>query len=95
MSELSGVDTAHFTGEGAVRDHSSHVEVDVEVAERIIAGVHGKLRPGKTMVPEGATEPVPATVLCEIGRGRGPGGGDRGRRGGRGGSDRGPRRARD
>lgn len=99
MGELSGVDVAHFTGDGTVRDHSSHVEVDAEVADKIIAGVHGKPRPGKTMIPDDGGEPVPATIVCELGRGRGPrrgggGGRDRGGRGDRGPRSRGPRRGR-
>ena len=44
LAELSGVDSAHFTGAGTVRDHSSHIEVDNEVADAVIAGVHGKPR---------------------------------------------------
>jgi ATP-dependent RNA helicase DeaD len=50
LGELSGVDAAHFTGAGSVRDHSSHIEVDNEVADKVIAGVHGKARPGPTPV---------------------------------------------
>ncbi len=46
LGELSGVDAAHFTGAGAVRDHSSHIEVDTEVADKVIAGVNGKPKPG-------------------------------------------------
>ena len=46
LGELSGVDAAHFTGAGAVRDHSSHIEVDNEVADAVIAGCHGKVKPG-------------------------------------------------
>ena len=44
LAEMSGVDEGHFTGAGSLRDHSSHVEVDAEVADQVIAGVHGKLR---------------------------------------------------
>ncbi len=44
LSEWSGVDSAHFTGAGDVRDHSSHIEVDAEVAERVIAAVNGRAR---------------------------------------------------
>jgi ATP-dependent RNA helicase DeaD len=46
LGELSGVDAAHFTGAGAVRDHSSHIEVDNDVADAVIAGCHGKVKPG-------------------------------------------------
>jgi ATP-dependent RNA helicase DeaD len=105
LGELSGVDAGHFTGHGDVRDHSSHIEVDIEVADKVVAGVHGKPRGTKTYIPEGQTEPVPQTIVCEPaksgpgggGRGRGPRGGrdrdDRGGRGGgRGGRGRGPRR---
>jgi hypothetical protein len=58
LGELSGVDAAHFTGAGSVRDHSSHIEVDHDVADAVIAGVHGKARPGPTPVKEGADTPV-------------------------------------
>jgi ATP-dependent RNA helicase DeaD len=87
LSELSGVDIGHFNGHGTVRDHSSHLEVDIEVADQVIAGVHGKPRGEKTYVPEGQTDPVPQTIVCEPAK-SGPGGGRR-HGGGRG---RGPRR---
>jgi ATP-dependent RNA helicase DeaD len=93
LSELCGVDIAHFTGEGDVRDHSSHIEVDAEFADKIIAGVHGKPRGGKTVTPEGGGEPVPATIVCEVARGRGGRGGGGGG-GGRGRGRGGPRRGR-
>jgi ATP-dependent RNA helicase DeaD len=85
LSELSGVDIGHFNGHGAVRDHSSHVEVDIEVADKVVAGVHGKPRGDRTFVPEGQTEAVPMTIVCEPARSSSGGP----RRGGRG---RGPRR---
>ncbi|MBI1947368.1 MAG: DEAD/DEAH box helicase [Deltaproteobacteria bacterium] len=90
LAALSGVDAGHFTGHGDVRDHSSHVEVDAEVAEAVVAGVHGKPRGDKTYVPEGATEAVPQTILCEPAKSGPRRGGERGDRGGRGG-DRGDR----
>jgi ATP-dependent RNA helicase DeaD len=95
LSELSGVDAGHFTGHGDVRDHSSHIEVDIEVADQVVAGVNGKPRGTKTFVPEGGGDAVPQTILCEPAR-SGPGGGGRRREGGRGrdggGRGRGPRR---
>ena len=51
LAEMSGVDEGHFTGAGSLRDHSSHVEVDAEVAEQVIAGVHGKVRDGAAAAP--------------------------------------------
>ncbi len=54
LGELAGVDVAHFTGAGTVRDHSSHIEVDNEVAEKVIAGANGKTRP----VVEGGPRPI-------------------------------------
>lgn len=89
LSALSGVDAGHFTGHGDVRDHSSHIEVDAEVADQVVAGVHGKPRGDKTVTPEGGGEPVPATILCEPAK-AGPRGGRRGGPGQRRG--RGPRR---
>ena len=92
MSELSGVDSAHFTGAGDLRDHSSHIEVDTEVADQIVAGVVGKRRPGadqveeyaKSLPPEEVTKKLAAIISCERARpkprrGGGGGGGDRGR----------------
>ncbi len=52
LSDMSGVDAGHFTGKGDVRDLSSHVEVDREVHEKVIEGVHGKLRPGAEAAAE-------------------------------------------
>ena len=93
LGELAGVDVlAHFAGQGDVRDHSSHIEVDAEVAERVIAGVHGKPRGGAPApVAEGEAAAEPRTIVCEVARprerrshGGGPGGGH----------SRGPRRPR-
>ena len=108
LGELSGVDAGHFTGIGDVRDHSSHIEVDAEVAARVVAGVNGKPRGSKTYVPEAGGDPLPQTISCEPaksgpgsgrrregggGRGRDRGGREGGREGGRdGGRGRGPRR---
>ncbi len=71
LGELSGVDAAHFTGAGAVRDHSSHIEVDNEVADAVIAGVHGKARPGpslrdgETNAPKAAPSSGPSPVAAD------------------------------
>lgn len=46
LSEMTGVDMGHFTGAGDLRDHSSHIEVDAEVADRVIEKVHGQPRGG-------------------------------------------------
>ena len=92
LSEMSGVDIGHFTGAGDLRDHSSHVEVDLEVADQVIAGVHGQPRgpAPEAAAPEGEggeeAEAGPRTIVCERAKPRRP---QRGRGGGRG---RGPRR---
>ncbi len=57
LAEMSGVDDAHFTGAGDVRDHSSHLEVDAEVADKIVTAVHGKARPAAAGAPTHATAP--------------------------------------
>jgi ATP-dependent RNA helicase DeaD len=105
MGELSGVDVAHFTGAGDLRDHSSHIEVDTEVADQIVAGVVGKRRPGaekveeyaRTLPPEEVTKKLTAIISCERARPkprRSGGGRDGGRDGGgRGGGGRRPRRS--
>lgn len=56
VSEISKIDLGHFTGLGNLRDTSSHLEVDTEVAEKIKAAVHGQPR------PSGVTE----TLICDI-----------------------------
>jgi ATP-dependent RNA helicase DeaD len=63
MAKLSGVDDAHFTGAGDIRDHSSHVEVDIEVADQIIEGVNGKPRGDAEVAAEGAEGP--RAIRCE------------------------------
>ena len=108
LADMSGVDNSHFTGAGEVRDHSAHLEVDNEVADKIIAAVHGKPRPGQPPVPVPGDADAPVetppvrTIVCERAksqpgerRRRPPGGGDRdrgGRGGPGGGRSRGPRR---
>lgn len=64
LSEMSGVDIGHFTGAGDVRDHSSHVEVDPEVAEQVTSKVHGQ--------PRGGDEDVEEADDDEDGEDRGP-----------------------
>ncbi|MES2503885.1 MAG: DEAD/DEAH box helicase [Myxococcota bacterium] len=59
MSELSKIDLGHFTGAGNLRDTSSHLEVDTEVAEQIKTAVHGLPR------ASGVTE----TLTCDFGTG--------------------------
>ncbi len=56
VSEISKIDLGHFTGSGNLRDTSSHLEVDTEVAEQIKAAVHGQPR------PSGVTE----TLICDV-----------------------------
>jgi hypothetical protein len=60
LSDKSTVDLGHFTGSGMIRDHSAHIEVDSEVAEKIMAGINGLPRPGATS-PTGEQ----ASVVCE------------------------------
>jgi len=45
LSDRSGVDLGHFSGTGMVRDRSSHIEVDHEVAQQIIDAMHNSERP--------------------------------------------------
>ena len=98
LAEMSGVDHSHFTGGGEVRDHSAHLEVDNEVADKIIAAVHGKPRPGQAAAAppapaaEGDAEGVVAapaapvrSVVCERAKTQS---GDRRRRPASGGGDR-------
>jgi ATP-dependent RNA helicase DeaD len=102
LAEWSGVDSAHFTGAGDVRDHSAHLEVDTEVAEKIIAAVHGRARAPRasdvaapaTPAAEGeaataTAAPEPRPIVCERAKSQ-PGDRRRGRDGfGRGGERRG------
>ena len=60
VSELSGVDFGHFTGSGNLRDTSSHLEVDHEVADTVKEKIHGLER------PSGVTE----TITCDFGTGK-------------------------
>lgn len=60
LSELANVDIAYFGGRGAVRDHSSHIEIDREVAEALLEGVHGKPLPPIVAEDAEADEPVEA-----------------------------------
>ena len=57
LSVTTGVDLGHFTGMGHVRETSSHVEVDTEVASSIIECMNGK--------PRGSGS---EKVLCEVAR---------------------------
>jgi ATP-dependent RNA helicase DeaD len=105
LAEMTGVDEGHFTGSGSVRDHSSHIEVDAEVAEKVIEGVHGKPRGGDDEAEEveakaegeegedaeGDEPRGPRTIVCERARPKRR----RGRSGGGGrGGDRGRGRGR-
>ncbi len=64
LSLETGVDIGHFTGMGNVRDTSSHVEVDTEIAEKIIQvmnGRHKAVDPQKTTKDEASL-----IILCEV-----------------------------
>lgn len=63
LSNVSGVDLGHFSASGMVRDNSSHIEVDSDVAEEIINALNGSLRPG-----EPGDEQENNKVLCERAR---------------------------
>lgn len=70
ISLTSGVDLGHFTGMGHVRDTSSHVEVDMEVAGAIINAMNGRSK-STSAAPSESGEPAP-TVLCEEAKGNEP-----------------------
>jgi ATP-dependent RNA helicase DeaD len=102
LSEMSGVDEGHFTGQGDLRDHSSHVEVDTDVADQIIEGVHGKPRGDEEAAEakgdddgdgeEGDDDRGPRTIVCERARPRKPRRRRSGGSGGGGGRGRRPRK---
>ena len=73
--EKSGVDLGHFTGDGNLRDHSSHIEVDAEVAQSIIDSISGSQRETQKHLTD-----ENAKLVCEISRGSRPRGFARGRR---------------
>jgi hypothetical protein len=60
VSDITNVDVGHFTGGGNLRDTSSHIEVDTEVASQIREALHGQPR------PSGVTE----TITCDFGTGK-------------------------
>lgn len=41
LSEHAKVDLGHFSGSGLLRDHSAHIDVDEEMAEKIITAING------------------------------------------------------
>jgi ATP-dependent RNA helicase DeaD len=64
LSIETGVDIGHFTGMGNVRDTSSHVEVDAEIAEKIIHAMDGRhkvIDPKKPVKDESSL-----VILCEV-----------------------------
>lgn len=82
LAELAEVDPANFTGAGNLRDHSSHIEVDKEIAEKVKEAVNGQAYPenlSSDKLEEGAA------MVCDFARPprRRPSRG-RGRSGGRG-----------
>ncbi len=60
VSDITHVDVGHFTGGGNLRDTSSHIEVDAEVASKIREALHGQPR------SSGVTE----TITCDFGTGK-------------------------
>lgn len=63
LSKSSGVDLGHFSGSGMIRDHSAHIEVDSDVATRIMEKVHGLSKPGSENADPASGEPN--TIICE------------------------------
>lgn len=65
LSEQSGVDLGHFSGGGMVRDNSSHIEVDNDVAQSIIDSMHNRPRPQTN--PDGGegSETQATNIICE------------------------------
>ncbi len=45
LAAIAGVDPAQFTGAGNLRDHSSHIEVDKEISEKVKESINGKAYP--------------------------------------------------
>ena len=45
LAGIAGVDPAQFTGAGNLRDHSSHIEVDKEISEKVKDSINGKNYP--------------------------------------------------
>lgn len=64
LSEGSGVDLGHFLGTGMIRDHSAHIEVDADVADKVIAAMHNQKKPG---VDADSTDPQ-SVIICEQAR---------------------------
>lgn len=65
IGRISGVDFGHFTGEGHVRDRSSHFEVDSEVVDAITKAINNRTRDG---LPSAQNNEAPIT--CEVARPR-------------------------
>ncbi len=60
VAKLSGVDLGSFTGGGNIRDQSSHIEVDNDVAAKIVESLHGKNKKAND------ADVVGETIKCEI-----------------------------
>lgn len=60
LSEKSNVDMGHFCGAGMVRDQSSHIEVDEEVAQQIIDALNNQEKPSQD-----PSQP-PTLIVCEM-----------------------------
>lgn len=63
MSELSDVDFGFFTGMGMLRDSSSHVEVETECADKVIAALNDRDRDLSRAKGTNAANPK---ILCEV-----------------------------
>jgi ATP-dependent RNA helicase DeaD len=67
LAEIAGVDPALFNGAGHLRDHSSHIEVDKEVAETIKEKVNGAGYPEKFGSEKLEDD---AVMVCDLARPR-------------------------
>jgi ATP-dependent RNA helicase DeaD len=66
IADISGVDFGFFTGMGQLRDSSSHVEVETECADKIIATFNDRDRDMTRTKGANASNPK---ILCEVAKG--------------------------
>ncbi|MCA9508768.1 MAG: hypothetical protein KC505_10150, partial [Myxococcales bacterium] len=64
LSTASGVDLGHFSGSGMIRDTSAHIEVDADVANKIIEVINNSPRPHASSEQEEGGE----LIVCERAR---------------------------
>jgi hypothetical protein len=68
LAEGSDVDLGFFTGLGQLRDSSSHVEIESEFADKVIAAFHDKDRDMSRTKGANASQPK---IICEVAKGGG------------------------